>query len=132
MAAGCVVSSLHDGMNLVAKEFVTARDDEQGVLVLSEFAGAARELTDALIVNPFDVDALAGGLRSALTMPPAEQRRRMRRMRHQVEEHNIFRWAGRLLAEAGRLAAERPVEPVASPRTDVTPTRLAAVAAGAS
>jgi trehalose 6-phosphate synthase len=121
-AAGCVVSSLHDGMNLVAKEFVTARPDEQGVLVLSEFAGAARELTDAVVVNPFDVDALAGGLAAALTMPPEEQRRRMRRMRQQVEEHNVFRWAGRLLTEAGRLAAD--------PRPAADFEEVAAVAAG--
>jgi trehalose 6-phosphate synthase len=111
-AAGCVVSSLHDGMNLVAKEFVTARPDEQGVLVLSEFAGAARELTDAVVVNPFDVDALAGGLAAALTMPAEEQQRRMRKMRRQVEEHNIFRWAGRLLTEAGRLADDPPASGV--------------------
>ncbi len=103
MAAGCVVSSLHDGMNLVAKEFVTARPDEQGVLVLSKFAGAARELTDAVLVNPMDADGLANGLHLALTMPAAEQERRMRRMRAQVADHNIYRWAGVLLSEAGRL-----------------------------
>src|SRR5262249_37789769 len=78
MAAGCVVSSLHDGMNLVAKEFVAARDDERGVLVLSLFAGAAKELTDAVLVNPFDVEELAAGLHTALTMPVDEQERRMR------------------------------------------------------
>ena len=105
MAVGCVVSSLHDGMNLVAKEFVTARADEQGVLVLSKFTGAARELTDALLVNPFDVDELALAIRSAFAMPPDEQQRRMRKMRTQVEVHNIYRWAGKLLIEAGRLAA---------------------------
>jgi len=109
-AAGCVVSSLHDGMNLVAKEFVTARPDEQGVLVLSEFAGAAQELTDAVIVNPFDADGTAAGLLAALTMPADEQRRRMRRMRAQVGEHNIFRWAGRLLTEVGRLAPDPATE----------------------
>jgi trehalose 6-phosphate synthase len=103
-AAGCVVSSLHDGMNLVAKEFVTARDDEQGVLVLSEFAGAARELTDAVVVNPFDVDGLAAGLHAALTMPPAERQRRMRRMRAQVADSNIYGGAGVVL----RVASTRP------------------------
>jgi trehalose 6-phosphate synthase len=107
-AAGCVVSSLHDGMNLVAKEFVTARDDDRGVLVLSEFTGAARELTDAVIVNPFDVDGLAAGLHAALTMPPAEQQRRMRRMRAQVADHNIYRWAGVLLSEASKLLDPGP------------------------
>ena len=107
-AAGCVVSSLHDGMNLVAKEFVSARDDEQGVLVLSEFTGAARELTDAVLVNPFDVDQLAAGLHAALTMPAAEQRRRMRRMRAQVADNNIYRWAGMLLSEACKLVDDGP------------------------
>lgn len=110
MAAGCVVSSLHDGMNLVAKEFVTARPDEQGVLVLSEFTGAARELTDAVVVNPFDVEQLANGLHAALTMPADEQRRRMRKMRQQVDLHTIYRWAGMLLSEVGQL-----VEPVDEP-----------------
>lgn len=105
-AAGCVVSSLHDGMNLVAKEFVSARDDECGVLVLSEFAGAARELTDAVVVNPFDVDQLADGVYAALAMPADEQRRRMRRMRAQVADHNIYRWAGTLLSEACKLVDE--------------------------
>ncbi len=103
IAAGCVVSSLHDGMNLVAKEFVTARGDEQGALVLSEFTGAARELPDALLVNPFDVDQLADALYASLTMPPDEQRRRMRMMRAQVDDCNIYRWAGMLLSEVGKL-----------------------------
>jgi trehalose 6-phosphate synthase len=101
-AAGCVVSSLHDGMNLVAKEFVTARGDERGVLVLSKFTGAARELTDAVLTNPFDVDEMADGLFAALTMPAVEQERRMRRMRAQVDDHNIYRWAGMLLSEVGK------------------------------
>jgi trehalose 6-phosphate synthase len=107
MAAGCVVSSLHDGMNLVAKEFVTARDDNGGVLVLSRFTGAARELPDAVLVNPFDVDETADGLLAALTMPAEEQDRRMRRMRTQVEEHNIYRWAGTLLSTVGKLVPEQ-------------------------
>src|SRR5207253_4866080 len=110
-AAGCVVSSLHDGMNLVAKEFVAARKDERGVLVLSEFTGAARELTDALIVNPYDLDGLADGLHAALTMPTAEQQRRMARMRRQVADHNIYRWAGMLLSEAGKLVPDGPARP---------------------
>ncbi|QJW95102.1 alpha,alpha-trehalose-phosphate synthase (UDP-forming) [Frigoriglobus tundricola] len=101
-AAGCVVSSLHDGMNLVAKEFVTARGDDRGVLVLSKFTGAARELRDAVLINPFDVEETADGLYTALTMPAPEQERRMRRMRAQVDDHNIFRWAGTLLSEVGK------------------------------
>ena len=105
-SAGCVVSSLHDGMNLVAKEFVAARDDEGGVLVLSQFTGAARELTDAVLVNPFDVSEMAAGLHAALAMPVAEQTRRMRRMRAQVSDHNIYRWAGTLLSEAAKLVDE--------------------------
>ncbi len=100
----CVVSSLHDGMNLVAKEFVAARDDRQGVLILSLFTGAARELPDALLVNPYATDAFADALHQALTMPPDEQQRRMQRLRTQVAEHNIFRWAGLLLTETFRLA----------------------------
>ncbi len=109
MAAGCVVSSLHDGMNLVAKEFVATRADEQGVLVLSRFTGAARELADALLVNPYDSDELAGAFLAALTMPVEEQRRRMRRMRQHVRANNIYRWAGQLFAEAGRLMVKGPV-----------------------
>jgi len=111
MAAGCVVSSLHDGMNLVAKEFVAARSDEQGALVLSEFTGAARELPDAVLVNPFDVKGMAAGLYAALTMPADEQRRRMRKMRAQVQDHNIYRWAGMLLSEVGKIADDMLPDP---------------------
>jgi trehalose 6-phosphate synthase len=110
LAAGCVVSSLHDGMNLVAKEFVAARTDEQGVLVLSQFTGAARELAEALQVNPYSVDEMAEAYRRALTMPAEEQRTRMRRMRRQVEDNNIYRWAGMLLSEAGKLVGGMPAE----------------------
>jgi trehalose 6-phosphate synthase len=110
-AAGCVVSSLHDGMNLVAKEFVTARDDDRGVLVLSKFTGAARELPDAVLVNPFDVGELADGLHAALTLPAGEQERRMRRMRAQVADHNIYRWAGALLSAVGKLVPEPTAAP---------------------
>jgi trehalose 6-phosphate synthase len=99
----CYVSSLHDGMNLVAKEFVAARDDEQGVLVLSQFAGAARELTEALIVNPYDLEEASAALRTALEMPPAEQRDRLQAMRAFVAEYNVYRWAGRMLVDAARL-----------------------------
>jgi trehalose 6-phosphate synthase len=110
----CCVSSLHDGMNLVAKEFVAARDDERGVLILSQFTGAARELPEALIVNPYDADQCAAALHLALTMPAAEQRDRMRLMRGLVGEFNVYRWAGRMLLDAatmrrrGRLL-EKPV-----------------------
>jgi trehalose 6-phosphate synthase len=96
----CFVSSLHDGMNLVAKEFVASRDDEQGVLVLSQFAGASRELAEALVVNPYDADQCAAALHQALTMKPEEQRDRMRFMRAVVREFNVYRWAGRMLLDA--------------------------------
>ncbi|MFL5398785.1 MAG: trehalose-6-phosphate synthase [Myxococcales bacterium] len=97
------VSSLHDGMNLVAKEFIAARDDERGVLVLSQFTGAARELTEALIVNPYDVEEASSALAAALSMPPEEQAERMRALRSLVSEFNVYRWAGRMLADASRL-----------------------------
>ena len=99
----CYVSSLHDGMNLVAKEFIAARDDEQGVLVLSQFTGAARELPEALIVNPYDLEEASSALATALNMPELEQRERMRSMRTFVAEFNIYRWAGRMIADAARL-----------------------------
>lgn len=99
----CVVTSLHDGMNLVAKEFVAARDDEQGALILSAFAGASRELREALIVNPYHVEHTADMIHVALTMPPAEQRERMRAMRALVRDHNVFRWAARMLLDASRV-----------------------------
>jgi trehalose-6-phosphate synthase len=98
----CVVTSLHDGMNLVCKEFVAARDDLQGVLILSRFAGAARELAEALIVNPYHVEETADALNRAATMPVAEQRERMASLRSTVREFNVFRWAGRMLTDAGR------------------------------
>ena len=99
----CFVSSLHDGMNLVAKEFVAARDDERGVLILSQFTGAARELPEALIVNPYDADQCAAALHLALTMAPTEQRDRMRLMRGLVAEFNVYRWAGRMLLDAATM-----------------------------
>ena len=104
----CLVTSLHDGMNLVAKEFVVARDDEGGALILSRFTGAARELRDALIVNPYDVDEVAEALHTALSMEPNERGLRMLRLRRQVRENNIYRWAGSLITElsAVRLPAQ--------------------------
>jgi trehalose 6-phosphate synthase len=99
----CFVSSLHDGMNLVAKEFVAARDDERGVLILSRFTGAARELPEAIVVNPYDTDQCAEALQMALTMPEGEQRARMRLMRDLVQEFNVYRWAGRMLIDAAAM-----------------------------
>jgi trehalose 6-phosphate synthase len=103
IATACVVSALHDGMNLVAKEFIAARTDLRGTLVLSHFTGAARELTDALLVNPYDVVGFADKLLHALTMPVEEQTRRMEKMRRHVEDQNIYRWAGNLLSKAAQL-----------------------------
>lgn len=99
----CFVNSLHDGMNLVAKEFVSARDDEQGVLILSKFAGASRELPEALIVNPYYVDQCASALHSALSMSTEEQHDRMRSLRGVLHEFNVYRWAGRMLMDAARM-----------------------------
>ncbi|HEY0857480.1 MAG TPA: trehalose-6-phosphate synthase [Albitalea sp.] len=106
----CVVTSLHDGMNLVSKEFVAARDDQQGVLILSRFAGAAREMPEALIVNPYHVEETADALMRAITMHPAEQRERMASLRMTVREFNVYRWAGRMLADAGRTRLRERIE----------------------
>jgi trehalose 6-phosphate synthase len=105
----CFVSSLHDGMNLVAKEFVAARDDERGVLILSQFTGASRELPEALIVNPYDNEECAAAMHLALTMPIGEQRDRMRLMRGLVGEFNVYRWAGRMLLDSAVMRRRRRV-----------------------
>ncbi len=102
----CLVTSLHDGMNLVAKEYLAAREDEEGVLVLSKFTGAAVELRDALIVNPYDIDGVADTLNRALEMGYGERRMRIQRMRRQVMEHNVYRWAANILGDLGELRLE--------------------------
>ncbi len=120
MASVCIVSSLHDGMNLVAKEFVAAQGEPgasgttgDGVLVLSEFAGAARDLADALIVNPYDTEGFAEAIRAAVEMPAAERAARMARMYAQVSEYNIYRWAAKFLTSLthakGRAEQAAPV-----------------------
>ena len=101
-----MVTSLHDGMNLVAKEYVAARADGDGVLILSRFAGASQELRDALIVNPYDIEDVATAIHRALTMDADERRSRMRRMYEQVSEHNVYRWAAILLSELERMPRE--------------------------
>src|SRR6516162_2432306 len=98
-ASVCLVTSLHDGMNLVAKEFIASRTDARGTLVLSTFTGAARELTDAILVNPYDVDQMANAIHQALEFSEEEQVARMSRMRKTVYEHNIYRWAASLLSD---------------------------------
>jgi trehalose 6-phosphate synthase len=99
LAHFCVVSSLHDGMNLVAKEFFASRADNDGVLILSQFTGSARELTEAIQVNPFAIHELGDAMYQALVMPPEERTRRMQRMREHVELHNVYRWGGKVLSE---------------------------------
>jgi trehalose 6-phosphate synthase len=105
----CMVTSLHDGMNLVAKEFVAARDDDEGVLILSRFTGASHELADAIVVNPYDTEELADSIHRALEMSPEERRIRMQRMRAIVRERNIYRWAGDLIGELCEIRLPRAV-----------------------
>jgi alpha,alpha-trehalose-phosphate synthase [UDP-forming] len=107
-ASVCLVTSLHDGMNLVAKEFVVARDDDRGVLILSTFAGAALELGDALLVNPYDVQQVAGAIHRALEMPTEEQAARMQHMRKNVRENNVYRWAANLLSDLTDIRIDTP------------------------
>ena len=104
----CMVTSLHDGMNLVAKEYVATRCDNEGALILSHFTGASRELHDAIVVNPYDIEQLADAIHFALDMDPDERGARMQRMRRVVKENNIFRWAGNLIAELAEIRIERP------------------------
>jgi trehalose 6-phosphate synthase len=107
-ASVCLVTSLHDGMNLVAKEFVAAREDERGVLILSSFAGASHELSDALLINPYDVQQLADSLHQALEMSEEQQALRMARMRKDVKEHNVYRWAANLLSDLTEIRVDAP------------------------
>ena len=97
LANFCLVTSLQDGMNLVSKEFIAARDDEQGVLILSQFAGSSKELKDALIINPYTGDDAAAAMYKAVTMSTDEQTKRMRKLRNTVKNYNIYRWAAETL-----------------------------------
>ena len=99
-----IVSPLHDGMNLVAKEFVASRFDNNGVLILSKFTGSARELTEALLINPFATDHFADTIKKALEMPTEEKTKRMEKMREVVKENNVYRWAGKIIGELNKLA----------------------------
>lgn len=116
----CLVTSLHDGMNLVAKEFVAARSDDQGVLILSRFTGAHYELTDASAVNPYDTEEIADSIHRALDMPPEERRVRMKRMRATITEHNVYRWAGALIGDLCELRTARALRPSLSKNTRTT------------
>jgi trehalose-6-phosphate synthase len=111
----CLVTSLHDGMNLVAKEYVAARDDGQGALILSRFTGASHELPDALIVNPYDTDELARAIQTALTMPSEERESRMRRMRAFVKEHNVYLWASNLISQLADIRLKTAQSSVTEP-----------------
>jgi trehalose 6-phosphate synthase len=95
----CIVSSLHDGMNLVAKEYVASKEDMKGALILSQFTGAARELTDALLINPYSIEEFADSIKTAIEMPPLEKQKRMENMRKIVTENNVYRWAGNIITE---------------------------------
>ncbi len=125
----CLVTSLHDGMNLVAKEFVASRDDEDGVLILSKFTGAAVELGDALQVNPYDIAGVAEAMNRGLDMDRSERRTRMQHMRRQVMEHNIYRWAASVLGALREIRIEKPtggpepIAPVSVPMTQETAQR---------
>ena len=110
----CLVNSLHDGMNLVAKEFVASRDDEDGVLILSTFAGASRELAEAVLINPFDVNETAQAMEIAMSMGREERRDRMSLMRYTVKENNVYRWAGRMLMDAARIRQRQSLPSVKS------------------
>jgi len=103
LAHFCIVSSLHDGMNLVTKEFISSRVDEDGVLILSRFTGAARELTESLFINPYATDDFAETLRKAIEMPKRQRQARMRKLRHTVEQNNIYKWAGNIISELTNL-----------------------------
>jgi trehalose 6-phosphate synthase len=120
----CLVSSLQDGMNLVAKEFLACQLDERGVLLLSRLTGAAEEIEGAILINPFNVDAFASAIREALAMPPEERRQRMRAMRDALHRATIFDWLDAILARVAELAP--PVGPGAAPRSAPDEPRAAA------
>ncbi len=95
----CIVSSLHDGMNLVAKEYVASKKDLNGTLILSRFTGAARELTDSILINPYSIEEFSDAIKSAVEMPDEEKRKRMENMRKVVHDNNVYRWAGSIITE---------------------------------
>jgi trehalose 6-phosphate synthase len=107
LARFCIVSSLHDGMNLVAKEYVSARADGDGVLILSRFTGAAEELPDALLIDPHDIPGFAAKIKEAIEMPEAERRRRMAGMRRAIETNNIYRWGGSIISRLIEIAEKK-------------------------
>jgi trehalose 6-phosphate synthase len=114
LADFAIVSSLHDGMNLVAKEFVASQVERKGVLICSEFAGAAEELDNALLINPYDVESVADTLKQAIEMSAEERTRRMVRLQEHVSEHNIFKWLAAIFMELDRIRGERQDDELAS------------------
>jgi len=106
----CIVSSLHDGMNLVAKEFIAAKYDLSGILLLSRFTGAARELTDAVPINPYAIEEFAESIRGAIEMPAEEKRRRMARMREIVSKNNVYFWAANIITELTAVQNSQPLQ----------------------
>jgi alpha,alpha-trehalose-phosphate synthase [UDP-forming] len=113
MADFAMVTSLHDGMNLVAKEFVASQVERKGVLICSEFAGAAEELNNALLINPYDVESVADTLKQAIEMSAEERTRRMTRLQEHVSEHNIYKWLAEIFIELDHIRAESRVTPLA-------------------
>jgi trehalose 6-phosphate synthase len=103
LARFCIVSSLHDGMNLVAKEFVSSRIDNDGVLILSKFTGAARELDEAVLINPYATDEFAEAIKKAVDMPTNERSMRMKKLRQTINDNNIYKWAGDIICELANL-----------------------------
>ncbi len=103
----CIVSSIYDGMNLVAKEFISCQIDEKGVLLLSELAGAAEELEDAIIVNPYDLDSFSASIKTALSLRPNDKKKRMQRLRKKVSEFNIHVWIGCVLQRMSDIASAK-------------------------
>jgi len=106
LADVCIVSSLHDGMNLVAKEYVASKRDSKGVLILSKFTGAARELTEAVLINPYSIEEFADSIKFAIEMPLEEKRKRMENMRSVITNNNVYRWAGNIITELVSLKKE--------------------------
>jgi trehalose 6-phosphate synthase len=99
LADVCIVSSLHDGMNLVAKEYVAEKKDLSGSLILSQFTGASREFTDAILINPYSIEEFADAIKLSIEMPPEEKKKRMENMRKTIAENNVYRWAGNIITE---------------------------------
>jgi trehalose-6-phosphate synthase len=112
----CIVSSLQDGMNLVAKEFVACQIDERGVLILSRFTGSAEEIDGAILINPFNVDGFVAAIRTALEMSPEERKRHMHRMRRQLNNSTIFDWLGSILGRA-----TEPIPEISAPFSSIEP-----------